>query len=67
MERGLKKIGWYCVGSRGDHFYFKHPTIRGKITVPHYKSIGSGALSKILLPAEIKPHEFVRKYVREEE
>lgn len=31
----LKKDGWYLLGSRGDHHYFKHNTKPGKITVPH--------------------------------
>lgn len=31
--RRLESEGWYYVGSRGDHHYYKHPTKPGKITV----------------------------------
>ena len=31
--RRLEAEGWYYVGSRGDHHYYKHPTKPGKITV----------------------------------
>lgn len=66
VEKGLRRMGWLQVGSRGDHFYFKNPEMPGKVTVPHYKSIGSGALSRILLPTGVKPDDFARKYVRVE-
>ena len=33
----LKAEGWYEVGIEGSHHHFKHPTIPGKITVPHPK------------------------------
>lgn len=31
----LEEDGWYHVGSRGDHHYFKHPAKPGKVTVQH--------------------------------
>ncbi|WAI85781.1 MULTISPECIES: type II toxin-antitoxin system HicA family toxin [Achromobacter] len=31
----LKADGWYLVHSVGSHHQFKHPTKRGKVTVPH--------------------------------
>ncbi|MFQ9249281.1 MAG: type II toxin-antitoxin system HicA family toxin [Clostridium paraputrificum] len=33
----LKKDGWFEVDSTGDHHQFKHPTKKGKVTVPHPK------------------------------
>lgn len=33
--RRLEADGWFHVGTRGDHWYFKHPTRPGKITVQH--------------------------------
>lgn len=33
--RILKKEGWKYAGSVGSHQHFEHPTIKGKITVPH--------------------------------
>ena len=63
VEKGLRQMGWQQIGSRGDHFYSMHPEIPGKVTVPHYKFLGSGALSRILISTGVKPDEFVRKYV----
>ena len=31
----LEADGWFYIGSRGDHCYFKHEKKSGKITVPH--------------------------------
>lgn len=33
----LKKEGWYKVATVGSHQHFKHPTKKGKVTVPHPK------------------------------
>lgn len=35
--RLLKKDGWYQVGQKGSHIQFKHPTKKGRTTVPHPK------------------------------
>ena len=38
-SRVIKKIieanGWYLVSVEGDHWQFKHPTIKGKVTLTH--------------------------------
>lgn len=31
----LKKAGWFLHSTQGDHHHFKHPTMPGKVTVPH--------------------------------
>lgn len=31
----LKQEGWYLVGTVGSHHHYKHPTKKGKVTVPH--------------------------------
>ena len=31
----LEEDGWYHIGTRGDHHYYKHPVKPGKITVQH--------------------------------
>ncbi|HBF0499189.1 TPA: type II toxin-antitoxin system HicA family toxin [Clostridioides difficile] len=31
----LSSDGWYEVNCVGDHHQFKHPTKKGKVTVPH--------------------------------
>jgi len=33
----IEADGWYFDYARGDHHYFKHPTKKGKVTVPHPK------------------------------
>jgi predicted RNA binding protein YcfA (HicA-like mRNA interferase family) len=48
--RILKDDGWFQVGSRGSHFYFKHPVKKGKISVPvhHKKSLKPKTVHSIL-------------------
>lgn len=33
----LKADGWYEVACDGDHHQFKHPTKKGRVTLPHPK------------------------------
>ena len=37
MIKELQKGGWYEVGHKGSHKQFKHPTKKGRVTVPHPK------------------------------
>lgn len=51
----LKKNGWYHHDTRGSHHYFKHPTLKGKITVPHpKKDLPIGTLKSIWKQAGLK-------------
>lgn len=51
----LLKDGWYEVEVRGDHHQFKHPTKKGRVTVPHpTKDIPIGTLKNIARQAGIK-------------
>jgi predicted RNA binding protein YcfA (HicA-like mRNA interferase family) len=34
VVKRLERDGWYLVPSKGGHRQFKHPTKRGKVTVP---------------------------------
>lgn len=34
----IEEDGWYHTATRGSHYYFKHPTKPGKVTVPHPKN-----------------------------
>lgn len=44
----LRADGWYEVGQTGSHKHFKHPTRRGKVTVPHPKrNLPVGTLKSI--------------------
>jgi predicted RNA binding protein YcfA (HicA-like mRNA interferase family) len=44
----LEANGWYKVGQKGSHAQFKHPTIKGRVTVPTpVKDIPAGTLRSI--------------------
>ena len=46
--RLLEEDGWYLVGVNGDHYYFKHRTKKGKVSVPHpVKDLPIGTLKSI--------------------
>jgi predicted RNA binding protein YcfA (HicA-like mRNA interferase family) len=46
--KALKANGWYEVNHVGSHKQFKHPEIRGRVTVPHPKrDIPVGTLRSI--------------------
>ena len=51
----LKRDGWYEVTQVGSHKQFKHPTKKGRVTVPHPKrEIPIGTLRSIEKQAGIK-------------
>jgi predicted RNA binding protein YcfA (HicA-like mRNA interferase family) len=51
----LQKDGWYEVRQVGSHRQFKHPTKKGRVTVPHPKrDIPIGTLKSIEKQAGIK-------------
>ena len=53
--RELKRDGWFQVKQVGSHKQFKHPTKKGRVTVPHPKrDIPIGTLKSIEKQAGIK-------------
>lgn len=47
--------GWYEVDCEGSHHQYKHPTIKGKITIPHpKKSFPPKTQNNILKQAGLK-------------
>jgi len=51
----LKNDGWFFHNARGSHHQFKHPTKKGKVTVPHpKKDIPIGTLKSILKQAGLE-------------
>ncbi|MBR1751864.1 MAG: type II toxin-antitoxin system HicA family toxin [Ruminococcus sp.] len=51
----LKAAGWYEVNCEGDHHQFKHPTIKGRVTITHpRKDIPKGTLKSIERQSGIK-------------
>lgn len=55
MERNSRKLirmledaGWVHVATKGDHWQFKHPSIQGRVTIPHpVKDIKPGTVASI--------------------
>jgi predicted RNA binding protein YcfA (HicA-like mRNA interferase family) len=46
--RRLTQDGWYEVAHEGSHVQFRHPTKRGRVTVPHPKrDLPKGTLRSI--------------------
>lgn len=51
----LKNDGWYEVTCEGDHHQFRHPTKKGRVTVPHpKKDVSIGTLKGIERQSGIK-------------
>ena len=46
--QALRAAGWQHVATKGSHYQFKHPSRRGRVTVPHPKrDIPTGTLRSI--------------------
>ena len=53
--KALRKDGWYEVSQVGSHKQFKHPTKKGRVTVPHPKrDIPTGTLKSVEKQAGLK-------------
>ncbi len=51
----LQRAGWFEVARRGSHVQFKHPTRRGRTTVPHpQRDIPTGTLRSIEKQSGVK-------------
>jgi len=51
----LQKDGWFQVDQSGSHIQFKHPSKKGRVTVPHpKKDIPIGTLKSIEHQAGVK-------------
>jgi predicted RNA binding protein YcfA (HicA-like mRNA interferase family) len=52
----ITKDGWYYIGSTGGHHHYKHPTKRGKVTVPGHSGddVTGKTLKSILEQAGLK-------------
>lgn len=51
----IQADGWYLVNTKGSHRQFKHPTKKGRVTVPGKLSdnLAPGTLSSIYKQAQI--------------
>lgn len=51
----LKKDGWYVVEIQGSHYQLKHPSKKGRVTLPfHSGDLKAGTLNSILKQAGLK-------------
>jgi predicted RNA binding protein YcfA (HicA-like mRNA interferase family) len=51
----LQRDGWVQVAQKGSHLQFKHPTRKGRVTVPHPKrDVPIGTLKGIEKQAGLK-------------
>lgn len=58
----LEKHGWYLYHTKGSHYQFKHPHIRGKVTVPHPKrDLPIGTIRSILRQAGLSKKKIKNK------
>jgi len=54
LIKKIKEDGWFLVNVVGSHQQFKHPTKKGKITIPHpKKDLPIGTVRSILKQAGI--------------
>lgn len=55
LERLINNDGWIIDSTRGSHRQYKHPTKKGKVTIPWHKGdIPKGTLNSILKQAGLK-------------
>ena len=52
LIKKIKEDGWFLVNVVGSHQQFKHPTKKGKVTIPHpKKDLPIGTVHSILKQA----------------
>ena len=55
LIRLIEKDGWVIKSVNGSHHHFKHPTKKGKVTIPHpRKDLPIGTVNEILKQAGLK-------------
>ena len=55
LEKIIQKDGWYFLKQVGSHKHYKHPTKKGKVTIPnHSGDVDKGTANSILKQAGLK-------------
>jgi len=55
IEKVIKEDGWKYSYTSGSHYYYKHPTKPGKVSIPyHGKDIKTKTVNSILRQAGLK-------------
>lgn len=57
MIREVESLGWVLVGYTGSHRQFKHPTLRGRVTIPGHPNddLRQGTVRSIRKQAQGNP------------
>ena len=59
LIRLVEKDGWVIKSVNGSHHHFKHPTKKGKVTIPHpRKDLPDSECNLKTSGAEISPHHY---------
>ena len=56
VTKWIEAEGWYLITTKGSHRQYKHPTIRGRITIAGHPNddLAPGTLNSILKQAKLK-------------
>ena len=55
IEKIILADGWYLVDVKGSHYQYKHPTKKGKVTIPNHRGdIPPRVINSILKQASLK-------------
>lgn len=57
MIKIIEDDGWYFAGQEGSHRQYKHPTKKGRVTIPDHgksKDLDHKAVNSILVQAGLK-------------
>lgn len=49
----VRSLGWYFDSQKGSHKHYKHPSKKGKITIPDHGDLDIGTLKSIFGQADI--------------
>lgn len=58
--RGMARLGWSVLRTRGSHHQLVHPRFPGVLTVAIHDTLSRHALKKVLKAAGIAEEEFLR-------
>ena len=47
LIKEVEALGWVQARKRGSHVVLKHPTLKGNLSVPHPKALGTGIVEKL--------------------
>lgn len=55
----IESNGWKLVGTKGSHHQYKHPSIKGRVTIPHpSRDFPKGTLASIFKQAGVDKKKY---------